>query len=317
MRARPRSVAGSWLELLAIFAAAAAAASTSAHGRREGHHLARGRRRRGAPEATTDDLPDESQFVYSRVYTTPHNGRAYMASVIGLVEDEGSLALGPYYARRLPSFWGAWSRAWPGLHIQHQPSFLNHPGLLGYGCAVGHYMALTDTLRYLRARNATCDYHLVFEDDGLPFNQTTWPPFGAGNDLEAKLDALAAVGGSVLALGGHLFQNYSKADAAAAGSKPHGGVVHVEHIDGSFAYVYACTAMASVAARLHTHLREVTGKSAFERVLWAAFGDAHRSAGPALYASAPLLVDHAHGVSATWNASRNRPLEGIASFWNA
>ena len=243
-----------------------------------------------------------------------------MASVVGLANDGGALALGPHFAGRLTTFSSAWSRAWPGLEIRHQPSFLNHAGLLGYGCAVGHYMALTDTLRYLRARNATCDYHLVFEDDGLPFNQTTWPPSGAGNDLEAKLDALAAVGGGVLALGGHLFQNYSRAYAAAAGSKPHGGVVRVGHIDGSFAYVYACPAMASVAARLHTHLRELNGKSAFERVLWAAFGGAGPSgatAGPALYASAPLLVDHAHGFSATWNTTRKRPLEGVASFWDA
>jgi hypothetical protein len=248
-----------------------------------------------------------------RIYTSPYGKLKYMASVVGLAEDADVYGSSPV---RLPSFVQAWSQAWPGLHIEHQHGFLNHPDLLGYGCAAGHYLALADSLRYLKSRNETCDYHLVFEDDAVPFDGTKWPPSGPSNDLEARLEHMDAVGGNVLVLGGHLFQDYDKARAAASAALPHGGIVHVGHIDGSYAYVFKCAAMESVVRELHAHLRHTTGPTAFERVLWGAFtstGQPGYETG--VHASVPLMVDHVHGFSATWNEVRSRPLEGVSAFW--
>ena len=126
----------------------------------------------------------EDSTIHARVYTSPDTGRKFMASVVGLADDTDVYGKN---AARMPAFFEAWRRAWPGLHIEHQHAFMNHRNLLGYGCAAGHYLALTKSLQYLRVHNETCDYHLVFEDDALPFNGTTWPAFGAENDLETKL----------------------------------------------------------------------------------------------------------------------------------
>ena len=65
---------------------------------------------------------------------------------------------------------------WPGLHIEHQHAFINHRTMMGLGCAAGHYLALAASLRYLRTRNERCNYHLMFEDEALPFAGTGSEP---------------------------------------------------------------------------------------------------------------------------------------------
>ena len=129
---------------------------------------------------------------------------------------------------------------WPGLHIEHQHAFINHRTMIGLGCAAGHYLALAASLRYLRTRKERCDYHLMFEDEALPFAGTAWPATAHApvNDVDARLDYLDSMNGTVLVFGGHLFQNYSMVDAEAASRRRHNGIVHVGHVDGSFAYVF-------------------------------------------------------------------------------
>lgn len=245
-----------------------------------------------------------------------------MAAVVGLASD--ATVYGPNNTR-LPSFVGAWASAWPGLHVRHQPTFVNHPGLRGYGVAVGYYLALTESLRYLRARNETCDYHLVFEDDARPFNGTTWPgaeghPTGVGapsNGLDARLDEVDAAGGTALLLGGHRFQNVSRAQAAAAAARPLGGVVPAGMADGAYAYVIKCSTLGHVVRHIHAHLHQTNSTAYFESNLWAAFTllRDEQGIGTGVYVSAPLMVDHAHGFSATWNKTVDRPFEGNATFW--
>jgi len=90
----------------------------------------------------------------------------YMATVMGLADDANVYGKN---ASRLPTFRQAWDHAWPGLKARFQPTFLNHQNLRGYGLAAGYYLAITESLLYLRTNNESCDYHMFFEDDGLPF----------------------------------------------------------------------------------------------------------------------------------------------------
>jgi len=236
-----------------------------------------------------------------------------MATVLGLADE--AVVYGPN-SNRLHTFRNAWARAWPGLHIEHQPTFINHPALRGYGLAAGTFLAMTHALVYLRSHNATCDYHLMLEDDGLPFNGTSWPgqAGAAVNDLEVRLDALDAVGGVALILGGHDFMNMSRAAAAKAAAQPHGGIVAVGLASGSYGYIVKCSALADVVAHMHAHLRRVKSTSFFEQILWTAFQKAAPNK-TAAYISAPLLVDHAPGFSATHHRKVPRPFQGNATFW--
>lgn len=259
------------------------------------------------PPCPTDCLP--------RVYTAPHNGRKFMASVVGLPANTGVYGPG---VERLPRFRDAWARAWPGLNIKHQPTINNHPHLRGYGLAVGWFLALTESLEHLRAHNETCDYHLMLEDDALPFNDTIWPSRGhGGNSLDARLDDLVAQRGTAMLLGGHTFRGVNTTDAALAASRPQGGITRASMAFGTYAIVLDCSAVPDIAQHLFHHLRIKRGTDKiFENVLW----DVHdtlqkRGRGSGVYVSAPLMVDHAHGYSATWNREVVRPFEGNATFW--
>ena len=240
-----------------------------------------------------------------------------MASVVGLASDVDVYGSN---ISRLSTFMDSWARAWPGLHIEHQHAFINHHTMMGFGCAAGHYLALADSLRYLRTRNETCDYPLMFEDDALPFARRTWPAAAHApvNDLDARLDHLDAINGTVLVLGGHTFENYSKFDAEAAFRRRQRGIVNVGHVDGSFAYVFKCKAMDAVAKGLHKLLRQPRRELWFEKELWDIFAslpDNGAADEVGVHVSIPLLVDHARGFSATWNEIVIRPQEGSAVFW--
>ena len=250
----------------------------------------------------------------SRIYTAPHNGRKYMASVLNMANEAD--VYGPTAEPRLPPFLAAWADAWPGLHMQHQFSFANHPELRGYGCLAGHYLAIADSLRYLEAHNETCDFHLVFEDDAMPFKESTWPALSKVNHLDARLDDLVAAGGIILILGGNFF-NYNIDDAAAAAGQPQGGILHAGHGDGSYGYVYECSAMAPATRFLHRYLHQMKTNAHVEKVLWDAFRSGSRkdNKSTGVYMSAPLMVDHRPGISMTWNRLEAYPFEGDPNFW--
>jgi len=85
---------------------------------------------------------------------------------------------------------------------------------------------------------------------------------------------------------------------------------------GAFALLAKCSTLAIVAERLHAHLRVTTGPTLiFKELLWGSFfalQDQGIGTGP--YVSAPLLVDHAPGFSATYRGTVYQ--EGLyRDFW--
>ena len=250
-----------------------------------------------------------------RIYTAVHNGRKYMASVLSMANEAD--AYGPTAKARLPPFLAAWADAWPGLHMEQRFSFANHANLRGYGVLVGHYLAIVDSMRYLEAHNETCDFHLVFEDDAMPFKDKTWPPSSKDNHLDARLDDLVSAGGTFMILGGNIY-NYNISEAATAAQRPRGGILHAGHADGAYAYVFDCSAMKSAARFLHKHLLQLTGRSHVEKVLWDAYRKGSSRPGnesTGIYVSVPLMVDHKPGLSMTHNRTVHYPFQGEPNFW--
>ena len=99
------------------------------------------------------------------------------------------------------------------------------------------YLAIADSMRYLEAHNETCDFHLVFEDDAMPFKDNTWPPSSKDNHLDARLDDLVSAGGTFVILGGNI-RNYNISEAATAAQRPQGGILHAGHADGAYASTF-------------------------------------------------------------------------------
>ena len=93
--------------------------------------------------------------------------------------------------------------------------------------------------------------------------------------------------------------------------------MHAHHADGSFAYVFDCSALASAARFVHKHLHEMKGGTQVEKVLWDAFraASADGDTPSGVCASAPMMVDHKPGMSKTWNKVMEYGFEGNPNFW--
>lgn len=86
------------------------------------------------------------------------------------------------------------------------------------------------------------------------------------------------------------------------------------HGDGSRAYVIKCSALQHVANHLHAYLRQAIIKAFndhFEQLLYRAFIGLCDKCGieTGLDVGVPLVVDHVHGFSVTWNRTVDRPFE--------
>ena len=101
-----------------------------------------------------------------------------MVRVIGLASESNKDT-----TNRKARFFREWQRAWPGLKIEPQISVLNHPSLRGYGLFVAYYSCLYEAWH----ENDIYDYLIIFEDDAIPFDGTTWPSRST-NDLDSRLD---------------------------------------------------------------------------------------------------------------------------------
>jgi len=71
--------------------------------------------------------------------------------------------------------------------------------------------------------------------------------------------------------------------------------------------------MDAVAKDIHYLLWQPSRRLWFEKELWKTLSSLPDEGG--VHVSIPLPVDHAHGFSATWNETRDRPQEGSAIFW--
>lgn len=243
--------------------------------------------------------------------TSSWNGRRYAAAVIGVpgYTDDGR------NETRDAMFAASWAAAWPALGVRRQPAFLNSKELRGMGNMVGHYFAIQHALS---AYGSSFDYLIVFEDDAIPHENSTWPGSGGPNELDAQLDALERKNGSALFLGGHTIRGYQPRDVDAARAAALGGVVRADTGYGSYAYVLTWKAAAATADYLRGVLHRATGTLNTDTVLWAIYTRARRRRrGGGAFISTPLLADHRAGSSETWRGIKpiGRAFQGSREWW--
>jgi hypothetical protein len=210
---------------------------------------------------------------------------------------------------RKTRFDNAWNLKWPGLFIKPQISVLNHQSLRGYGLFVAFHSCFYDALQ----ETDTYDYLIIFEDDAVPFNITTWPSLSA-SDLDIRLDILEDKRGSVLFLGGHDFKGY---DSSSIDKSHPRGIIHATYGLGSYAVVIPRYEVSAYLECFASIIESKTDESSAPDIALWEIANA-RTKGELTsggYISVPLLVDHAAGFSHTWGKQVQRDFEGSSSFW--
>ena len=95
----------------------------------------------------------------------------------------------PLDQSRREIFYRAWRQSWPELNIVMEPTFWNHPKLQGLGILAANLIGMSKALDH----EEKFDYLIIFEDDVIPFANTTWPTdeqkYGQ-NDLDHMLDKI-------------------------------------------------------------------------------------------------------------------------------
>ena len=228
------------------------------------------------------------------VVTSPGSGRRFIAGVVTMRETAHS---------KLEPFKRAWNKAWPELDFKYGVGFKNSHIVQGMGCMASIYRLCVDALR----TSQDFDYLILFEDDGKPHNNTSWP-----RDLDRVLGLLEEADGSGLLLGAHNITGYDKhalrAKVHANGltiTKARGGI-------GTYAMVVPKKYLGQLACRYERALSKKKATALVpDKENWFLWN--HLAGGG--FVAAPLLVDHRkHGYSYTWR--RSRKFEMQRDFWN-
>lgn len=255
----------------------------------------------GRAEAPAVSPRDASEPINGKV-TAKYRYKAYVLTLLEFSEANSTLKR----SERLGVFREKWRKAWPELDIPEFYTFYNSPKLRGYGCLAAAVQVLQNALM----SPDEFDYLLLFEDDAVPFENTTWPN-KPGNDLERRLEQLEQVDGTALLLGGHTFKQYDVKKTRAVAAREGGGIVRVGAAWGSYGMIFRRKYLVQYLKLFSDALKEkVTSKSGSTDTVW--YGT---EMGRHMYASVPLLVDHHPGYSRTWNRMRKRSWEGHREWW--
>lgn len=237
-------------------------------------------------------VPDGSEAF--EVATSPVSGRKFIAGVVTMRRTVES---------KLVAFEAEWRRSWPELNIAPFFGFQNHPSLRGMGNLAAMYRLCLSALQLKKP----FDYLLIFEDDGVPYENTTWP-----YDLDLSLDSFDKADGSGLLLGGHHITGYNKdyLQKFILPSAP--GSIRAKMAFGAYGMAIPRKFLKELACHYEVTLSKKSGESMSSDLdnwhLWNQLGGGG-------FVAAPLLVEHrSNAFSFTWN--RFRGSDGVREFWN-
>lgn len=215
---------------------------------------------------------------------------------------------------RTTKFLAKWAKAWPELEFTVQMTFMNSVKVRGYGCIVSELLIMEDAL----ARDQdSFDYLMVFEDDGLPFDEVTWPNV-APNDFDKRLDMLEERDGDLLLLGGHSVRVGSRSIPSKESVEKElpEGIFSLNWSWGSYAWVIRKRFLLKMVKAFREEVQAKTGPGhVADEAWWPALRKGSPGGG---FISVPLLVDHAKGYSETWKKDRSnkQKFEGHRDWWN-
>lgn len=202
---------------------------------------------------------------------------------------------------RYNDFIERWSKAWPSMSFNKQYCFNHSPKFRSLGLFACNYLALNNFLDL--HGSSKYDYVLVFEDDGVPFPDTTWP-----GDLNERIDLMEKQGAEMLIMGGHAV--YGHRSHSLRGDEM---LYTATDTSGSYGFMIKASTVRKVIDEFGKELsRKKDSQSGIDHYLWKIFGKRGRI-------SVPLLIDHRHGESHTWAGTKKPPtrdFEGRRDFWN-
>lgn len=213
----------------------------------------------------------------------------YYASVVTIPGDDD----------RINDFYTRWHSAWPSQTFNKHYCFKHNQKFRSLGLFACFYQILAGFIN--SPDFETYDYILLFEDDGIPFEGTIWP-----NDLDDKLDRHPNI--ELLLLGAHAVQGKNK--KTLRGDEE---IFKATDSSGTYGFLVKASSAKKLMDVFEEELKKkVNAQSGVDHFLWKPF----KKNG---YVSVPLLVDHRHGTSHTWENSKNAPsrkFEGHRDFWN-
>ena len=229
------------------------------------------------------------------IVTSPDSGRRFIAGVVTMRQTMHS---------KLPSFRSEWKDAWPELSYQVRVGFRNSYAVQGLGALASLYRLCMDAL----GNEQDFDYLIVFEDDGKPHPNTTWP-----GDLDRVLDLFEEADGSGLLLGGHHIRGYDRSALRARVRTDGLTIVKARGGFGAYAMVVPKKYLAQLACRYESALnRKYSSRLVPDQENWFLWNNL----GGGGFVAAPLLVDHSqYAYSYTWKRFRKFVMQ--RDFWNA
>lgn len=241
----------------------------------------------------------QDDIHFGRPAESPYSGRRFIAGVITMQNT---------LEERLALFKDNWVKVWPQLHVKVKLSFLQDPSLQGYGVLSNIFELLVEALLY----GGEFDYLLVFEDDAIPHENTTWPCKNRPNDLDSRLDLLEEMNGGGLLLGGHTVKGYDQSVLTQVLRKGW-GIIRVHKTFGCFGMAIPKRHLELLANHYEDNLRRKTDRRFTpDNENWEIW----KNSGVGGYISIPLLVDHnGSSFSYTWGYKKPRPWEGKRNWW--
>lgn len=244
-----------------------------------------------------------------KITISPTSGRRFLAMVTSFTGSQ---------ERRI-KFFRAWHGVWPELAIVTEYSYLNHYDLQGYAILSANVIGMYRALVFAEESHQEFDYFLVFEDDAIPFQNTSWPTKSAGNsnlnnDLDHMLDEIEAEDGGALYLGCHHAKSVDRDRLIDNNGEINASVALLNHAWGAYAWIISRKHLRALQQKYAGVLQGKKGRDGTTDKDNHIFFLERRVKE---FISVPLLVDHqSFGESLTWKRAKRREWEGRRDWWN-
>ena len=205
------------------------------------------------------------------------------------------------------------------MTITTEYSYLNHYALQGYAILSANVIGMYKALVFAQSIDQDFDFFIVFEDDAMPFANTSWPTKANAdwNDLDQMLDEVEAENGGGLFLGCHHVESFDRDRLIDNNGKINSSISSLTHAWGAYAWVISRRHLPSLQKEYADVLRQKKDRTGTPDNNNHFFFQTRKIKE---FVSVPLLVDHQScGDSLTWKGAKvpiKRAWEGRRDWWN-
>ena len=186
----------------------------------------------------------------------------------------------------------------------------------GYAILSANVIGMYRALVFTEAAHQDFDYFLVFEDDAVPFANTSWPTKANSdwNDLDQMLTEMESKDGGALYLGCHHAKSVDRDRLIDNNGKINSSIAILSHAWGAYAWIISKRHLSSLQQEYARVLEGKRGRNGTTDNNNHYFFSERQIKE---FISVPLLVDHqSFGKSLTWKNAKKREWEGHRDWWN-